>query len=420
MSKKSTRRQFIGRASMTAALASVAGINHSFSKGIQVISNQEMPGKDYASDYLLSKDVTYFNHGSIGTIPKIVQKAHVEYLELCETNPWLYMWGDPWKEQREIVRTKTAAYIGADPEEVVFAHNTTEAMNMLASGLNLSKGDEVLFSSWNHSGASVCWEHYGRQKGYAVRRFEMDPNDDQFHASEGVLNAYLSEIRGNTKVLVVPHIDNILGVNHPIKELTSKAKAAGVEYVVVDGAQSIGMIPVNMHDLGIDFYATSPHKWIQSPKGLGIAYFKKELQDQIQPLVVSWGQNSWEGKVNVFEDFGTRNLAELMTLGNAIDFQLALGMDIAIKIRKELRDHLKRGVASHSKLNWRSPDSWDMNGSLYALEVLGIKSYDLSQRLFSEHGIVFRPFSEDGWNTIRLSLNVNNSKAEIDRFLNLI
>ena len=93
--------------------------------------------------YTLDPGITYLNHGSIGTIPRTVQQAHRSYLELCETNPWLYMWGGAWEETREAVRAKAAQLLRCEADEVALTHNTTEGFNILAQGLPLGRGDEA-------------------------------------------------------------------------------------------------------------------------------------------------------------------------------------------------------------------------------------------------------------------------------------
>jgi len=111
--------------------------------------------------YLLSPDVLYLNHASIGTIPRAVHEARVRYLTLCESNPHLYMWGEAWVAPKEAVRSKGAALLNCTPQEIAVTHNTTEGFNLLALGLDLGAGDEVLFSSLNHGGASApspCWK----------------------------------------------------------------------------------------------------------------------------------------------------------------------------------------------------------------------------------------------------------------------
>lgn len=246
--------------------------------------------------YMLGPDVVYLNHASIGTMPRAVHEARVEYMSVCEANPWLYMWGGAWEEPRESVRAKAAVLFGVDPNDVAITHNTTEGFNVLAQGLPLGPGDEVLFSSLNHDGASICWDHYASRRGYAVRRFDFPVTDIPGLPAEDVVELHRRQIRPETRVLVFPHVDNIVGLRHPMAALTAMAKAEGVEVVAVDGAQTAGMIPLDLAASGVDAYATSPHKWIQSPKGLGLLYTRRETRETLHPMWVTWGQTPLVGQ----------------------------------------------------------------------------------------------------------------------------
>ncbi len=365
--------------------------------------------------YLLSPDVTYLNHGSIGTIPRVVHDAHVEYLRLCETNPWLYMWGGAWEETREAVRGRAANLLRCDASEIVFTHNTTEGFNVLAHGLPLQPGDEVVFSSLNHDGASVCWFHVAKARGFTVTRFEFPIRDVPHLTVDRILDTYDRHISSRTRVLVFPHVDNMVGVRHPVRELVNLARRRGVEFVAVDGAQTVGMIDVSVRELGADFYCASPHKWLQAPKGLGLMHIRPEMRGRVRPMWVTWGQERWEGTARIFEDYGTRNLPEVIALGDAIDFQDALGTDRKLARYHELWRLFRERTESTPGLRWRSPGRWELSASLYALEIDGRDSRDVFDTLFHDHGFVFRPFDTHGLNTIRISPNVANTTAEIEQ-----
>lgn len=121
--------------------------------------------------YLLAPDLLYLNHASIGTVPRPVVDAHVGYIELCETHPSLYVWGSVWRDVAEGVRAQAAALLNCVPDDLAITHNTTEGFNVLAHGLPLVAGDEVLFSSINHAGAAVAWDALAERRGFTVRRF---------------------------------------------------------------------------------------------------------------------------------------------------------------------------------------------------------------------------------------------------------
>jgi isopenicillin-N epimerase len=372
------------------------------------------------SRYLLDPRLTYLNHASIGTVPRVVHQAGMRYREICEENPWLYIWGGAWEEAREEVRAKAATLMGCDPGHVAITHSTTEGFNTLAQGLPLGRGDEILFSTLNHPGASICWDHFGATRGYAVRVFDFPMADVMTMSLEDVVRIHEEQIRDETRVLVFPHIDNIVGLRHPMEELAAMAHARGVEYVLVDGAQSTGMIPTDLEASGIDGFATSPHKWVQSPKGLGLLWVKPQLLEELRPLCVTWGQARWAGTGRIYEDYGTRDFPEVLSLGNALDFQAAVG-----ESRKEVRYRamfvaFQDAVDSSPAVAWRSPREWGMGSILTAVEVLNRPVNQVNEELYQGQGIVLRAFPGSGLNTLRVSPNLLNSMDDLQRLLTVL
>lgn len=370
------------------------------------------------SDYSLGENISYLNHGSIGTIPKIVQEAHRDYLTMCETNPWFYMWSGEWEEPRELVREKVASYINAETEEISFPHNTTEIFNILALGLPLGPGDEVLFCNFNHAGAAAPFNVHSRNKGYSVKTFEIPSDNLPSITKEDILQLYDDNITSKTKLVVMPHIDNTVGIRQPVKEITALARSRGVSFVALDTAQTMGMIPIDVKDLDIDVIGTSAHKWIQTPKGVSIAYFSKRIQNQINPMWVTWGQERWKDSARKFEDYGTRNLLEVLTLGHSVDYQSDINENAKATQLQSLWSHAKKLAEQNPNTTWRSPGTWDLSGSLFVIGLKDSKPSELAHLLFTEHGYVVRPF--DGYSTIRISPNVFNTKKEITGLFDLI
>lgn len=370
------------------------------------------------SDYSIGQDISYLNHGSIGTIPKIVQEAHKDYLEMCETNPWFYMWSGEWEEPREKVREKVANYINSDTSEISFPHNTTEIFNLLALGLPLGTGDEVVFCNFNHAGAAIPFQVHSKTRGYDVKMFDIPSDNLPSITKEDILKLYDDNITSKTKLVVMPHIDNTFGIRQPVKEITALARSRGVQYVALDTAQTMGMIPIDVKELDIDVIGTSAHKWIQTPKGVSIAYFSKRIQDQINPMWVTWGQERWKDSARKFEDYGTRNLLEVLTLGHSVDFQSAIDEDAKATHLKGLWSHAKKLADQNPNTSWRSPGSWDLSGSLFVIGLKDSKPSEIAHLLFTELGYVVRPF--DDFSTIRISPNIFNTKEEITGLIQAI
>lgn len=323
--------------------------------------------------------------------------------------------GGAWEEPREDARRAAAGLLGAKPDDVAITHNTTEGFNLLAQGLPLGAGDEVLFSSMNHAGASVCWEQQAPRRGFTVRRFEFPVLDAAKLTAADVADIYLSQVRDATRVLVCPHVDNIVGLRYPLREIAERAHASGVEFVAVDGAQTAGMIPIDIEASGVDFYSTSGHKWIQAPKGTGLMYLRATSREDLEPMWTTWGQGRWADLARRYEDYGTRNLAEAVVLGAAVDFQVALTSRAERRLRL-LREYTQAAVGASASLEWCSPQSWADGASLYAIRAPRLVAGDASRSLYEDHGVVLRPFGGD-LNTLRLSPNVITSTDQIDTFI---
>ena len=398
---------------LSALVLGLKAARQSFAEEVEGLGAATPDFAGLSSHYSLGDGVSYLNHASIGTIAKPVQASHRRYLELCESNPWLHMWGEAWKEPLESVRAQAAAFIGCEPQDVSFSHNTTEVFNLLAHGLPLGEGDEVLFSSLNHSGASVCWSHVGEQRGFTVRRFDFPVMDAASMSEADVVACHLEAIRPETKVLALPHVDNLLGIRHPLRALADGARDRGVEFIVVDAAQSVGMLPLDVGALGVDAYATSAHKWIQGPKGLGVAYLRPDLQERLRPMWVTWGQRLWTDSVRRFEDYGTRNLAEVLALGDAMTFQDQLGAERVESHHRRLHAAARTRVDAEPSLTWQSPATWELGSAIYSIGVDGRPSSELFRELFETHGLVFRPFEVQGLNAVRFSPNTLNTESEL-------
>ena len=367
-----------------------------------------------AQAYDLESGVTYFNHASVGTTPRVVREARAEYARICERNPWFYTWNEGFTKLAHHARARVADVLRVKPDELAILRSTTEGMNILAQGLGLGPGDEVLFSELNHVGASACFEHWGARLGYAVRRFDFPLQDASTLSADDILRIHLEQIRDHTRVLVFPHIDNMLGLRHPAKRLVQGARQRGVERIIIDGAQSIGMFPVDVSSLGADAYVTCGHKWLQSPKGFGLMHVPAATVEVLEPMMVTWGQVMWAESARRYEDYGTRELASIIALGDAADFQARFNGENAWSTRYDLVEHARARVSASRGLRWRSPTARSLTTSLVAIETVDRQPSSVFATMFEQHGFVFRPF--DKLNTIRLSFNVNNTRAQIDRF----
>lgn len=370
--------------------------------------------EDFRKHYTVSEDVIYLNHGSIGTIPKVVQDAHAELLSACESNPWFFMWSGEWEEPREEVRKKAAEFINAKPEQIALTHNTTEVFNVMAMGLPLGAGDEVLFTNLNHAGASLPFEIHAERKGYSVRTKMLDFAETARMSKEELVQAHLSEVSEQTRLLVLPHMDNMIGIRTPVKEISGRAREMGVEWIAVDTAQTLGMMPLDIAEMNVDVMGSSTHKWLQTPKGVSFAYIDESMFEVMDPMWVSWGQNRWTGTARVYEDYGTRNLPEVVCMNACFDFHNQVDGDEREKYLKSLWEYAMQLADDHPETEWRSSRDWELGGSLFAIGFNNEKASEFANRAFRDQGIVVRPFDAPFLNSIRVSPNLMNRKEDLE------
>ncbi len=371
------------------------------------------------AEYMLSPDVTYLNHASIGTVPRVVHEAHASYLALCETHPSLYVWGEPWRIVLEEARASAAELLGADADDLAVTHNTTEGFNVLAHGLPITAGDEVLFSSLNHPGASVPWLRLAERRDFTVRSFDVPLVRVPEMTPEEVVDLHVRALSPSTRVLVIPHVDNQVGMKHPVAELARAVRARGVRWVLVDGAQSAGMVPVDLAAMGADAYSMSPHKWLQSPKGLGLFWVAPRLRRTLPPM---WHRTGGDGRgpsARMYEDYSTRAWPAVAVLSDALDFQESVGQGAKSERYALLREHVRARVDDDRGLSWRSPRHPVLSSVIQAVGSTRGSAPDIGRRLVRDHQIDVRAFGGD-LNALRLSPNAATTVDELDRCLDQI
>lgn len=395
--------------------------------GVQAALAQELAGLDFrAGDaralarlrdaYLLDERLLYLNHASIGTTPAAVVEAHTAYLRVCESHPSLYVWGEVWRAALEEIRSRAAVLMDCAPDDLAVTHNTTEGFSVLAHGLPLDRGDEVLFTVLNHAGASEAWQVLAATRGFRVRRVELPLEDAAGWSERDVVDLHLDALRPETRVLVLPHIDNMIGLRHPVDAIARAARARGVEFVLVDGAQAVGMVPVSLAEMGVDAYATSAHKWLQAPKGLGLFYVSPALRERLPRMWFKTPPHRLGAGARAYEDYSTRAWPAVVALGDALSFQAALGEGEKARRYEMLWRQIREAVDAHPRLRWRSPGSWRLGSMIMAVEVVGRDAPALAEQLLEEEGVVMRAFPPP-LNTLRIAPNLAVQDDALQRFL---
>ncbi len=291
--------------------------------------------------FVNNKPLVYFDNAATTQKPVVVIEAEKQYYETINSNIHRAVHTLSktstvhWDEARENIKNFINAKFF---EEIIFTRGTTESINLVAATLGkmlLNEGDEVIISEMEHHSNLVPWQLICNEKKAKLKILPM--NDD----GELILEEFDKLLNNRTKIVSIVHISNSLGTINPIKEIIDKAHSVGAK-VVIDGAQSIQHLPIDVQDLNCDFFAFSGHK-IYGPTGIGVLYGKKNLLEEMPPyqsggdmiLSVSFEKTTFNYLPFKYEA-GTPNIAGATGLNKAIDYVQSIGFENIIKYETEL------------------------------------------------------------------------------------
>jgi isopenicillin-N epimerase len=347
------RREFFQRAAVGAAFFGLplARAEHIFAQDAPRLPATTLlttdPDRYWAElrrQWLLAADHINLNCGSVGCSPLPVLNAMIDHLLAAEAfrepaYPWF---GYEENARLRELRTALAAYLHCDRDELALVRNATEANNVVCNGLDFQPADEVLLTDQEHPGGRCCWEQRAIRHGLRLNYVTLSKPPASV---EEIVDRFSKALTPRTRIIVFSHITTVTGVVLPAKELCRVARQREI-LTHVDGAHAIGQIPLDLHDLGCDFYATSPHKWLLSPKGCGTLYIREDLLKRLWVNIASSGWCDHDLKAYRFSNFGTSNLSVMVGLKAALDFHLTLGPERVFARIHELagrvRDRLKQ------------------------------------------------------------------------------
>jgi isopenicillin-N epimerase len=415
-----SRRSFIQKISAGAALLTIwdgKALAHSNFVPLDKLSvigssptiEEEEFWKVVRSQMMFEKDIIYLNNGSFGSTPRIVFDSLVQGFRLIAENPENI--GVLWENMEEI-RKKVANFIGASEDEIALTRSTTEGMSIVAAGLPLKRGDEVLISDHEHSGGTQPWLMRAARDGIEVREVII-PSPPE--SPEQILNLFNDAISKKTRVISLSHVTHSHGIVMPVKRLSKLAREKGI-LTVYDGAHTMGMFPLNMHDMDPDFYAASPHKWLDAPAGSGVFYVRKDKVDMLWPM---FGARGWDKKsARRFEAVSSRAWPVTHALGTAIDFQVAVGPEKIEKRGKELAKYFKEKVREIPGVTLITSMNPGLSCSISTFSIENLKSPDISNELREKYRIFAS--AKRKLNPIRVSTHFYNTKEELDLCLSAI
>ena len=323
----------------------------------------------------------------------------------------------------EGAREKVRAFIGAQKtEEIVFVRGTTEAINLVATSWgndNVGAGDEIIVSEMEHHSNIVPWQMLCQRVGAQLR---VIPVDDR---GELVLAEFERQLSARTKLVAVAHVSNALGTINPVEKITALAHAQGVP-VLLDGAQGVPHLPVDVDAIGCDFYAFSGHK-LYGPMGIGALYGRAELLESMPPFEggggmirsVSFEKTTFAGIPERFEA-GTPNVVGAIGLGAAVDYMTGIGMAAVAAHGAQILDYAQDALATVPGLTVIG--TGDDKTAVCSMVLEGVHPHDLGT-ILDQQGVAIRaghhcaqPLMERFGvpATARASFGIYNSRADVD------
>jgi isopenicillin-N epimerase len=374
-------------------------------------SNEEAYWTEMRKQFLIPADEVYLNNGTVGSSPAPVLRAvfdgYNETEKMAQSDPEDYpIWGyGAWNEFRDPL----AAFVGCTRDEIALVRNATEANSYIANGLDMKPGDEVLMTDQEHPGGEHPFNLRAKRYGIVVKKVTLPkpvPN------AAAVLNLISDAITPRTRVLFFSHITTATGVVLPTKELCALARSKGI-LSAVDGAHVIGMMALNVHDLGCDMYTSSPHKWLMAPKGTGFLYVRDEVIDRLWNTIVTAGWDDPKLRAERFQRIGSSNVPSLWGMRAAVKMASDIGLDRIERRHRKMADYIHSEMVKRGAESWTSPDP-ALRCAIASVNVPPIRILEIETWMWQNKKIRIRG---GGPSKIRLSTPYYLLRKDVDRYL---
>jgi selenocysteine lyase/cysteine desulfurase len=369
--------------------------------------------------FYITPGEVHFNTAALGAVPRPVLERMIEHMRTLQVTiaHWDFSPGTPYwisgYTPELPLREKMSRLVNADPLEIAITQNATFGMNFLAKGLDLKAGDEVVQTDQEHSGGKCGWQMRAKRDGIVWRQVKIpvpatDPDE--------LVRLFEEALTSRTRVLAFPHIISGTGVVMPVKRLTALAHERGC-LAIIDGAQAVGQIEVDLKSIGCDAYFSSPHKWLLAPAGNGMLYIRRDRQPLFWTTLCSGSWNDQKDGIFRFMQYGTGNPSLQVGLDAALDFHFRLGPERVRKRIRSLADRLRAGLQQIPGVKISSPVHPELACAIVVYAVAGVSPQDLEKELWARKRL--RTLNADPYG-VRQSCGIYNNEAEIDATLEAV
>ena len=365
------------------------------------------------SAFTVNPSIINLNNGGVSPSPLVVQQAVARFNDLSNEGPSYFMWRI-LDQGREPLREKLALLAGALPNEIAINRNATEALNTIIYGLNLEKGDEVIGTKQDYPNMIQAYRQRAMRDGIVYKQLSFDfpiENDEQ------IVKAYADALTPKTKILHVTHMINWVGQTMPVRKICDMAHAKGIE-VVCDGAHSFGLMDYKIPDLGCDYFGTSLHKFLSAPIGSGMLWIRKDHISKIWPLLCNGDPHS--GDIRKFETLGTRSFPIEQGIGEAINFQEAIGNKRKEDRIRYLKNYWASKVKEIPKVKLHTSLKAQYSCAICGVSIDGMTPGELDSALFNQYKIHTVGIVWENISCVRITPHVYTKIADLDKLVRAI
>jgi selenocysteine lyase/cysteine desulfurase len=374
------------------------------------VAEDETYWREIQRAFDLDRTMVNLNNGGCSPAPTHVLEQMIRDLKFSNELPVDHMWR-VLEPRIESVRRDLATEFGCDPEEMAITRNASEANEIMIFGLDLQRGDEVVYTTQNYPRMRTAWKQRERRDGIVLKPVKIET---PVKSTQSFVDHIAAAITPRTKVIEVMHISFMTGYMAPVKEINELAKPKGIQ-VFVDGAHAFGQFPMSRDELGADYYGTSLHKWMHAPIGTGFLYVRKDKIKNLWPLMAAAPEQ--DSDIRKYEEIGTHPAANHNAIAVAIAFTRGIGMERKIARLRYLRDRwAKQLLAASDRVKMITEIGPNKSGAIGVYGIDGMDMGKLGGWLQSKHNIVTTPMVNDEFSGMRITPNVYTTVDEVDLF----
>jgi selenocysteine lyase/cysteine desulfurase len=365
------------------------------------------------NSFTVTRGIINLNNGGVSPSPRIVTEALVRYIWQQEDATAYTMW-QILEPQSETIRTGLAEIFGCDREEIAITRNASESLEILLMGLDLKSGDEILTTTQDYGRMLTTLRQRERREGLVLKLVQIPIPPKNLNE---IAAAFERGITPKTRLILISHQINLTGQITPVKTVCEMARAKGIE-TIVDGAHSFAQFDFKQKDLGCDYFGTSLHKWLYSPKGTGLLYVKRDKIAKLWPLMAA--ESAQASDIRKFEEIGTHSAAPRLAIGESMLFHNAIGGKRKEARLRYLSRYWMNRLKDVPKIGFNTSFDANQSCAIANVKVEGIDPTAIGSYLFSKHRIFTTPIVHEEFKGIRITPNVYTTLNELDRFCELM